>query len=295
MGTAAIVGGAGAVLGGIAGGQADVTSTSSFLQVMPPTALEQQATGISESQLGDLEGLVSAGPGQEDVRAGLEARRSLASRLQGLTETGGLPGQADISAARGFTTDIFAPERVAQQQAFAGQEQRTAQLAARLGRSVSDPILQARLAQEQTQQQERLGARETAFSAQQARQLPLQRLQFQGALADVRSGLATQAFQNRQNLFALGQQALTSERNFRLATGTQFGTQTSGGGLGGAIGGALAGAGTGLSAAGALSGIGGGGGGLASGGTAGGGFGFRGGFLPQSNINQGLSTGIVAK
>ncbi len=235
----------GGLLGAIAGGQRSRSrqTTESGVRLALESAEEKQFRETTAEQFGQLRGLVGAGPGQQDVQAGLGAQRDLAAMLQQLSQTGGLPGQQDISAARGLAADIFAPEQQAIRAGFGEQQQRTAQLAAQLGRPVNDPILQARLAQEQTRQLGALGARQTAFSAEQAQRLPLQRLGFAGQLADVRSGLASQALANRQTLLGMGQQLQQAERQFRLGTGTRFSTaeQQSGGGLGGAISGGLAG------------------------------------------------------
>jgi hypothetical protein len=128
---------------------------------------------------------------------------------------------------------------VAQQQAFQDQLTAANRQAAISGRGMNDPILRARLGQEQTRQQGLLEAQQGAFGSQLALALPTQRAGF----AEQR---ANQALRNQAALFEAGQSALGQERQFRLASGTRFGTQTSGGGVGGAISGALGGAGAGL-------------------------------------------------
>lgn len=183
--------------------------------------LERQALEVQQSQLGDLRGLVGLGPGRQDVKAGLEAQNNLAAFLSQLQQTGGLPGQEDITAAQTYAGQIFAPQRVAMQQAFQEQGQQQAQLAARLGRRVNDPILQAKLAQSQTQQSAMLEAQQGAFAAEQARNLPLQRLQFASQLAQLRGGLATQALQNRLTLAGLGSQFAQQQQQFRVNTATR--------------------------------------------------------------------------
>jgi len=260
------------VVGGIsaiAGAQEDITENESTVRFQSgPSRLERMADRRSRSALGDFSRFTDAGAGLEDVTAGAQSQRDFATQLEAFLNQGALPSAENITDARSFTSDIFASERVALQQSFQQQEQRTSQLAARLGRSVSDPILQARLAQQQTQQQERLGARETSFAAQEARRIPLQQLQIGQQLASVRQGLASQAFSNRQSLFALGQQALTNERTFRLGAATRNLRTAAGGGAGDSISGGLAGFGGGM---------GGGGGGGGGGGAAGLASGFTGG------------------
>jgi len=127
---------------------------------------------------------------------------------------------------------------VAMQQAFQQQNLRANQLAAQLGRPANDPIIQARLAQEQMQGAERLGAAQSAYASEYAQQLPQQRLGYTAQLTDVRNSLASQAMANRQALLGLGQSLQAGERNWRLNTGTQWsqGQSESGGGLKGALG-----------------------------------------------------------
>jgi hypothetical protein len=241
-----IIAGGGALLGAASGSQASQGSTTSGLT--PDTALGRQSAGLLRESLTEFESLIGQGATGADVAAGAQSQRDLASLLEQFAGGGFLPTAEDQATARQFTSDIFAPERLGLQQRFEEEERRTAQLAAQLGRPTDDPILQAKLAQESTRQQAQLGARETAFAAQQAQQLPLQRLGFQEQLAGVRQGLASQALINRQTLFNLGSQA----KNISIATRGGVSTSSKGGGFGGAVGGALAGAGGGLEAAGDL-------------------------------------------
>lgn len=225
------------------------SSTESSLLLSPASVLEKQARGQVSGNLTDLTSLVGAGANQSDVTAGLQSSRGLADLLQQYTQSGGQPNQQDIASAQSLSQDVFAPERNAVQQNFSEQQQRTAQLSARLGRPANDPILQAKLAQEQTRQLSDVQARQTQFRAQQAQSMPLQRLQFQSQLADVRGGLASQAFQNRTALLSLGQQIQQGERDFRVKTATTRQTQNSNPGLMSTIG-AVAGVGGALFGAG---------------------------------------------
>lgn len=179
--------------------------------------------GFLQQNFQQLAGIVGEGPGQQDVLADLEARRSAAER-------GGLAGEADITAARGFTEQLLAPQRIAQQQAFEQQLTQANQQAALTGRGANDPILRNRLAQEQLRSQERLGAQQTALTAQVGQQAAQQRLNLLG-------GLATQALQNRQILSQLGSGLLGQERAFRLATGRNVQTTEESASIGDIIGG----------------------------------------------------------
>jgi len=250
---------AGGALGAIAGSQQDRSGSSSRsgIDVGPETALEGLATKDITKQYTDLQGMVGLGPGNEDITKSLGSSRSLADLLEAYSKGGFMPGQNDINSANQFTQSIFAPQQTAMNQQFQDQQTQANRLAAQLGRPVNDPIIQAKLAQEQSRQNAMLQSQQTSYSAQYAQNLPMQRLGFASQLADVRGNLASQAMANRQALLSLGQNLRNDDRNYRIQTGTRWGDQSnfSGGGLAGAINGGLAGAGAGLGAAGKLQGM----------------------------------------
>ncbi len=234
-----------------------------------PAETRQGEPGLIQQNMETLQGLISAGPGQQDVESSLDARRELASLLGMTAENGGLPTSEDISQTGTLAADLFQGQREAQRQAFEEQNQQGAQLAAQLGRGVGDPVVQQRLRQQQLQQSAQLDANQGSLAAQLAMQQPDRRIGYATQQSDVLQGLANQALQARTGLIGVGQQLQQGERNFRIAQGktTQTSTSKSGGGLGGAVSGALGGAGAGLQIAGAFnklssgSGAGGGGGG----------------------------------
>lgn len=238
----------GGILGGIAGAQG--STSRSGVNLAAPSASELAGEQAITTNMPVLQQLINAGAGQQDVTAGLGAQRGLGDLLAQYAQGGFLPGEQDWSTARQFASAAFQPQQVAMQQAFQEQNQRTAQLAAQLGRPVNDPILQAKLAQEQMRGAERLGAAQSAYSSEFAQSLPQQRLGYMGQLADVRSQLASQAMSNRQALIGLGSNLEQAGRSFRAQTAERY--QTSGGGLGGAISGALGGFGAFSAAAPAL-------------------------------------------
>ena len=229
---------AGAALGFLAGSQKQGQSQS--VQLAPPSASELAGEQAVVSNLPILQQLINAGANQQDVTAGLGAQRSLGDLLAQYAQGGFLPSQQDFATAQGFATSAFAPQQTAINQQFEQQQQRVAQLSAQLGRPVNDPILQAKLSQERMQAQERLGAQQSAFVSDFAQKLPMQRLQFTGQLADVRSQLASQAMANRQALIGLGSQLQAQGQQFRAGTASR--SVESGGGLLGGITGALGGA-----------------------------------------------------
>lgn len=256
--------GGGALLGGIAGsmGQRSETNYDSNIDAGQATGAELFGGSVLNDNVRGLQGLVNAGPGQQDVSSSLDASRGLAAMLEQYSQTGGLPGSADISTSNNIANSLFQARQLGLNQAFSDQNTAAQRQAALMGRDGNDPILRAKLAQEQTRQQGMLGAEQGAWAQQFALQLPGQRLGYAQNRASLLGGLATQAMANRQALAAMGEGIQTNERNFRLQTARRYGTQAteSGGGLQGAITGALGGAG-------ALAGI---AGGFGGGGQAGG-------------------------
>lgn len=249
--------GAGALLGGLAGAQGSQTTQTTTRRLAPEGAQEIQAREISTQQLGELQGLVGAGPGGADVTQALGSQRSLARELEQLRTTGLRPGEQDISAARAQ----LAPQRLAIQQAFEDEQTRTSRLAAQLNRPINDPILQAKLGRSRIQAEERFGAQVSA----QALQARGQRLGFGEALANLRGGLASQALQNRQTLLGLGNVVQQQQQQFRLQSAPITSSTQAGGGFGGFLTGAIGGAGAGANIASFF----GGGGGQAAGGGGG--------------------------
>jgi hypothetical protein len=121
---------------------------------------------------------------------------------------------------------LFGARRTALGQSFEDQLMQSNRQAALMGRAQNDPILKAKLAQEQIRQQAMLDAEQGGLATQLAMQLPGQRLGFAQQRSQILGGLATQAMANRQALAALGSGIMNSERGFRLDTGLRFNTGT---------------------------------------------------------------------
>lgn len=239
----------GAAVGGLAGSMKDKSRSESGIRIRSASRLERRATRTLEDQLKQLGQITKLGAGGEDVTAGLESQRSLADLLQQMQASGGLPTGQDTAMANQFARQSFQSQRRALDVQNRNSRRDAARLAARLGTDPSDPILQARLAQQQQDAGLDLAARQGAFGAQFAQQLPGRRLGFASDRANVLQGLSDQAFNNRFRLSALGSQIQGAERKFRLDTGTRFQTKESGGGLKGALTGAIAGGGIGMGVA----------------------------------------------
>jgi hypothetical protein len=255
-GTAAMVGGA-ALLGAASGAMGQKKSgggsQQSWMELDPIGDQELRAQDISQDSLEKLYNLVGAGPGQESVVNAQGANSQLAEMLKQYAQGGFLPTEGDFNTANKFASQAFQGQQTALNQQFADQQTEAKRLAAQLNRPVNDPIIQAKLAQQQMQAQQQLSANQSSYATQFAQNLPSQRLGFQQDLASLQSNLATQAMANRQAILSMGSQIQAQGQNFRLNTAQRFGTsssnESSGGGLGGAISGAMAMGSMGLDAA----------------------------------------------
>lgn len=284
--TLGVVGG-GLALGAAAGSMKDKATqqSSSGIDLGKMSGRERGANQGVTSDYNSLRSLVGAGPGQGDVTASLGASRSLADMLAAYGKEGGAdPTAGDITRAGSLASQLFAAQRIQMEQGFGDQQTQANRQAALMGRGANDPILKAKLAQEQTRQSSVLNAQQGGWATQYAMQQPMQRLGFASELANVRGGLASQAMANRQALMAAGQGIQANERNWRLAKAERWstGTQESGGGLKGAITGGIAGASTGMSAMTGLMGM----PGMGAGGGFGGGAGMGNNMLSGRNYSQ---------
>lgn len=220
LGLGSLIGAVGGAVSGLSG-----KTTSKRLRVGDADIFERRLREAQSGFFDQLRSLTEAGAGRADVASATEAQRDVASRLQTMAQSGGLPTDDDVKKATEFAHTAFAAQRTRLSQAFDDQRVAAARAAAQLGRETNDPILQAKLAQEQTRQQDVLSARQGAAAQEFALALPGQRLGFAAQRADVLGGLANQAFANRQNLLSIGNQLAQQERKFRIQTGTKEKTQ----------------------------------------------------------------------
>jgi hypothetical protein len=184
-------------------------------------ALEAQTQGLA-----DLQGMIGQGPGDADVAAGVKSQREFADLLEKYQAGGFLPGQADIDQSRGLVEQLFAGQKTALDQQLEQQRRMSQRNAALSGRGINDPVFQNQLAQTQLNQQQLLQSQMTSASAEQAQNLPMQRLQFAEAATNARLGLGNQAMQNRQLLLQLGNTLREQERSFRLNAANKNQVQT---------------------------------------------------------------------
>lgn len=168
---------------------------------------ESRARRAAEQGLAGMAGIAGA----PDFSRSAQGFGDLASLYGQLGRTGNQPTGRDVSQARSYASSIFGQQRVGLQQSFLQQLQQANEQAALSGRSINDPILKARLGQEQMRQTALLDAGQAGFAAQYAQQLPGQRLGFaEGrvnaltAQEDRLNMAQQQAFGNFGNLAQLG-------------------------------------------------------------------------------------------
>lgn len=219
----------------LAGALGNSSGGSRSMQLAAPSASELAGEAAVTQFLPQMGNLVNAGPGMNEVKANMGTQNDLANMLKSFSQGGFMPGQQDFASANQFAQSAFQPQQVAINQQFQDEQLKANQMAARMGRSANDPLIQAKLSQERQRAQERLGASQSSYVSEFARSMPQQRLGYMGQLADLRSGLASQAMSNRQALVSLGSQIEGQGRQFRLGSAQINQQQNSGGGLGGAL------------------------------------------------------------
>lgn len=219
----------------LAGAMGVLSGGSKSMQLAAPGASELAGSAAVQQFLPQMGNLVNAGPGMNEVKANMSTQNDFAKMLQQYSQGGFLPGQQDFASANQFATSAFQPQQVAINQQFQDEQLKANQMAARMGRPVNDPLIQAKLSQERQRAQERLGASQSAYVSEFAQKLPQQRLGYMEQLSGLRSGLASQAMSNRQALVSLGSQIEGQGMQFRLGSAQQNQSQTTGGGLGGAL------------------------------------------------------------
>lgn len=234
----------GAAVGGIAGAIPKTAKSQSGVNVADASDFEKSLRTAQDSLYNQLSSFTQESGNIQDVSASTQSQRDLAQRLQGLIDQGGLPSQQQLQQGQQFAQQAFAPQQVALQQMMQDQTTASNRQSAMLGRSQDDPILRAKLLQEQTRQQAMLNAQVGAAGQQFAIGIPQQQLQLQAQKADVLGSLSNQAFSNRQSLLNIGNTLSQQERAYRLDTGTKWSTTKEGGGLGGFLSGAVGGLGT---------------------------------------------------
>jgi hypothetical protein len=224
-------------------GQQSSGTSSSGVNLVPMTSLGNYAGADTMSALGNYQNLTSYGAGASQVSGALSSQTNLANMYNQYAQSGGLPNQQQIGQANQYAQNIFAPQQTALQQSFIGAQANEQQQAGILGRSVADPVLQAKLQLGYMQQQQQLSAQQGSFANQMALQLPQNQLAYATQGNQLQQQLAGQAFQNQYNMAGLGQGILQSQQGYQLSSSGHYGnlSSQSGGGLAGALSGAMSG------------------------------------------------------
>lgn len=138
---------------------------------------------------------------------GQQSQVDLATLLKQMQQSGGLPNQQDISQSSDIVNQLFASQKQAQTSAFQDQLTQANRAAAMSGRGVNDPVLRAKLAQEQTRQNAQLSANQGAATQQLALSLPGQRLGYATQASNALVGAGQNALNAYQNQYQTGAQA----------------------------------------------------------------------------------------
>lgn len=234
-----VVPGVGTLIGGAVGGLAGLFgaggSSSKSLGDLSPSG--QNAQGYIDELLKQQYGMLGAGPGQSDVAGAYQSSLDLAKLFQQYAQNGGLPNQQQTDYAGGVANNLYAGQQAQLNNTFTQQRTDANRSAAALGRAPNDPILLAKLAQAQSQQQQVLSGQQRGTAQELALALPGQQLGYAMQGNQLLQGLASQAFSNRAAILGQGQQLVNTERAVTSNTSTQLG-----GGFGGALSGFVGGA-----------------------------------------------------
>jgi hypothetical protein len=264
--TGAILGGVGALTsaaGGIASAVGAASRPDLKFDMGQESAFEREGANAAASGFQGYQRALG-----NEFAAGQSAQMDFASMLRQYSQDGAIPTGQDIARSQQFARTQFDPQRVAMQQAFEMQVQQANRQAAVSGRGVNDPVLRAKLAQEQMRQGQQLEAQQGAFASQFAMQQPLQRLGFMGQAADTLSQRGTMALNAQMGQVGMGLQAQQQGFGQRFNTAQarymeQANIRSEGekiGGVLGAVGGGISAVGSIAGAAGGMPGMGGGGG-----------------------------------
>jgi hypothetical protein len=230
------------LFGLLGGGANNSTST-----VTPGAGLPGQgaALNLQNDSLANFQRLIGAGPNIGNVQQSQGFNQNLINMLGQYSQSGGLPNQQQMGQANQFAQAAFAPQRQQLQQDYTQAGYQNQQQAARLGRQVNDPVLQAKLQNQYANNSAQLSAQQGAYGSNLALQLPQQQLGYATQQAGLADQLSQQAQTNQYTLLGLGNQLYNQSLNYGLSTATRTGSQQQGGSVGGAIGGALGGFGMG--------------------------------------------------
>lgn len=192
-------------------------------------AQKKRTGGLLEEGVKKLADLGAAGAPTELFNEGQAAGKDLATLLKSYQESGGLPGEQDITQANSLASNLFSARRTQLQQSLQDQYTDYQREAGRRGFASNDPVLNAKLRTGFMRQQDMLNAEQQAQGTQIAMGLPGQRLGFAAQRADTLSTLADrenaryqQGIANLSALLGVGQSMLQGEQNWRYTTSDKW-------------------------------------------------------------------------
>lgn len=196
--------------------------------------LEEERRGreIGLGALNNYEQLVGAGANQSDVSNAATASREFAQLLRGYQNN----GLYDMQTGQSMAEQQYAPQRDYLNALIQQQIQDANKAAAMQGRNTNDPVLRARLAQQQNLQLLGLQSQQQQAAMGYARQAVTDRIGVGAQRVGVMNDLSQQAFTNYSNLYNMSSNLVNNERNFSLNRPAE------GGGWMGALTGAMQGA-----------------------------------------------------
>lgn len=196
----------------------DEQTQTKRMQVAPASAWENQGQSLQQSTLPGITAGLSGLPGQEQLnKEAFGASNDFAALLKQYQTTGGMPNQQDITSAQSYANQITAPQQQQMNLALRNSRQQYATNAGIQGRGINDFAMNNKLNLQAQDFAQSLGAQQQSIGAQYAQQISQNRLGFSGQLAELKTGLASQAMQNRMAIMGLGSQIQNQERNARIA------------------------------------------------------------------------------
>jgi hypothetical protein len=231
----------GAIIGGVAGAAMGAGQKG---QDLDHTGVLGIGANRTHAALSAYQNLVNAGPGASDVGNSLTASRNYGSALLNASQTGGF----NMQQGNQLAAQQYAGQRTSMEQSFQDQLAQANRAASLSGRSSNDPILRARLAQDQTRQQAQLMSNQSSAAIGLGLQYTQNSLGLQGQQVGVLQGLSNQAFTNGSNMYQMASAGYQQDFNNAL-TATGYENSRGGGAQGmmsGAMSGAAAGSGMGM-------------------------------------------------
>lgn len=203
------------------------------------TLITKRTGGEMESLYGQYKEKIGTGPDLTSYNQAKGAGQDLASLLEEYAKTGGLPQEADVTAAGGLAKNLFSARRTALEQDLADQYTQAQQEFGRRGMMTNDPVAIAKMRTGFMKQRDLMSAEQMAEQTRIAMGIPASKAQYAasryatlGDIAGEDIALYNQGVANMQNLLGVGSGLLDQERNWRYNVAPKTNTQATLGGGG---------------------------------------------------------------